>query len=102
VLTALQNAEITFDTWGDILDPIQHRPSHYWHHNCYATFQNDLIGLRNLDRLGADRVMWANDYPHSEGSLGFSWSSMRSVVDATTPEQAQAILGGTAIKLYGL
>jgi predicted TIM-barrel fold metal-dependent hydrolase len=77
-------------------------PSYYWFQNCYATFQEDPSGLEQLDRIGWDRVMWASDYPHREGSLGMSRSVLRDIFNATTVEKAQAIVGGTAIKLWGL
>ena len=67
---ALQDAELIFDSFGngDVVDRLEHRPSHYWHNNCYATFQYDPLGLSLLDYIGADRCMWATDYPHSEGA----------------------------------
>ena len=100
---ALQDAEAIFDSFGnDDIIHIDHRPSHYWHNNCYATFQSDPLGLKQLDIIGADRVMWATDYPHSEGSFGYGRETVRAVVDATSAEDARAILGGTAIKLYRL
>lgn len=101
---ALQDAEVLFDTFGngDIIEKLEHRPSHYWHNNCYATFQNDPLGIRLLDVVGAERVMWATDYPHSEGSFGFGRSSVKAIVDATTPDQARAILGGNAAKVFNL
>lgn len=100
----LQDAEMIFDTYtnGDLLDDMKRRPSEYWHHNCYATFQNDLLGLDQLDLIGADRIMWGSDYPHTEGTYGFNWNSMQSVVDATTPDNARKILGGTAMEVYKL
>jgi predicted TIM-barrel fold metal-dependent hydrolase len=55
-----------------------------------------------LDRIGARRLMWSTDYPHHESTLGYSSRSMQQVIDATTPEQARAILGGTAIDVFGL
>src|SRR5438093_2025412 len=36
-------------------------PSAYWRRQIWATFQTDHVGLRLLDRLGTDRVMWASD-----------------------------------------
>ena len=102
VLPWLQDAEAMYDTHGPCMDPIEHRPSYYWHHNCYATFQADILGLRNLDILGADRVMWATDYPHSEGTFGFTWDAIEAVLKATTHEEAKMILGGTAKKLFRL
>ncbi len=104
VPAVLQDAEMTFDTFGngDLLDKIERRPSEYWHHNCFATFQNDLLGLQQLDVIGADRIMWGSDYPHAESGYGFMWDSMKSVVEATTADKARKILGGTAIEVYKL
>lgn len=102
VLTALQDAEMVCDSFGDLVDPIAHRPTYYWQNNCYATFQNDLLGLRNLAYLGTDNIMWSNDYPHPEGAFGYSAESVQHVLDFTDPDQARAVLGGTAIKLYDL
>ena len=101
---ALQDAEMLYDTYGSgqLLDEIKLRPSDYWHRNCYATFQNDLLGLEQLDYIGADRAMWGADYPHLEGSYGFGWQSRQSVIEAIAPEKARRILGGTAMDLYHL
>lgn len=77
-------------------------PSFYWHQNCYATFQYDPVGISQLDRIGWDRVMWASDYPHRESSFGYSQAVVEEIFSMTTVEKAQAIVGGTATKLYGL
>lgn len=79
-----------------------HTPSYYWFQNCYATFQYDPVGLEQLDRIGWDRVMWATDYPHRESILGYSQGVVRDIFNTTTVEKAQAIVGGTATKLWGL
>jgi predicted TIM-barrel fold metal-dependent hydrolase len=103
VAGALQDAELTYDAHREIYDwPMKHRPSHYWHANCFATFQTDAIGLRLLDRIGADRVMWAQDYPHSEGTFGYTANAVQEVLDATTESDARKILGDTARALYRL
>jgi predicted TIM-barrel fold metal-dependent hydrolase len=101
---ALQDAELIFDSWrnGDIIDRLEHRPSAYWHRNCYATFQADPLGLRQLDIIGPDRVMWATDYPHTEGAFGYGREAVRMVVDATAPDDAREILGGAAARVFGL
>jgi predicted TIM-barrel fold metal-dependent hydrolase len=101
---ALQDAELIFDSFGngDVIDHIDHRPSHYWHNNCYATFQSDPLGLRQLDVIGADRIMWATDYPHSEGAFGYGREAVRAVVETTSADDARAILGFTAAKVFDL
>jgi predicted TIM-barrel fold metal-dependent hydrolase len=101
--TTLQDAEAILDVHYTGLDLIpERRPSEYWQSNCYATFQNDLLGLSMVDYIGADRLMWAGDYPHNESTCGFGWDSMVSVVDVVSEDDARKILGGTAIELYRL
>jgi hypothetical protein len=84
----LQDAEGAYDFVQPIIDDLKcrpaKRPSYYWHNHCYATFQNDLLGLKLLDYVGADRIMWAQDYPHNEGTFGYSWTSRNDVIAATT------------------
>lgn len=65
-----------------------------------CVYQRDMIS--QPDYLGADRVMWASDYPHSEGCFGYSRRSICSVIDATGSETAGKIIGGTATALQGL
>ncbi len=42
-------------------------PSDYWRRQCFATYQTDPIGIKLIDDLGADRVMWGSDFPHPDG-----------------------------------
>ena len=103
VAGALQDAELTYDVHRGMLDPkLKHRPTYYWHNNCYATFQTDTVGLRLLDSIGADRVMWAQDYPHSEGTFGYTANALEEVLHSTSEADARMILGDTAMSLYKL
>jgi uncharacterized protein len=52
-------------------------PSEYWSRQIYATFQWDRVGLRNIDLLGSDHVMYASDYPHPDGT----WPDSRQIVE---------------------
>jgi len=100
---ALQDAELTFGAHREIFDIVpKHRPTHYWHENLYATFQTDALGLGLLDQIGADRVMWAQDYPHGEGTFGYTADALRAVIAATSEGKARLILGDTATRLYRL
>ncbi len=99
----LQDAELLYDTYSQVIEPIAQRPSAYWHANCYATFQTDLLGItRLLDIIGADRVMWGADYPHTEGTFGYTAESLAQVVDNVSEAQARMILGDTAATLFRL
>jgi len=103
VPTALQDAEMIYDSYPGLHNLVPKlRPSEYWSKHCYATFMNDQLGLKLLDHIGTDRVMWAADYPHAEGTFGYSQGAIQNVLDATTEEVARKILGGNAIKVFGL
>jgi predicted TIM-barrel fold metal-dependent hydrolase len=99
---ALQDAEAQFDIHREILDPIKHRPGYYWHKHCHATFQNDRLGLSQIDLIGAEQAMWASDYPHSEGSYGYGRESMKAVVDMVGEARSRLILGENAIRVFKL
>ena len=45
------------------------RPSEYWRRQCRATYQSDRIGIKLLDDLGHDTIMWGSDFPHPDGCL---------------------------------
>jgi predicted TIM-barrel fold metal-dependent hydrolase len=97
------------NSFGEVSDAtarrqlLTHQPSWYWFNNCYATFMTDPVGLEVLHRIGADRVMWAADYPHSEGTFGYTRDAIQAVFDATpSVATAQKILGKTAIELFNM
>jgi predicted TIM-barrel fold metal-dependent hydrolase len=43
------------------------KPSEYWRRQCYATYQSDRIGIKMLDEIGEDNIMWGSDFPHPDG-----------------------------------
>lgn len=100
---ALQDADQFYSSFGSLMEPkLAHAPSHYWFQNCYATFQEDAVGLKMVPEIGADRVLWSTDYPHSESVVGRCQEAAFAVAQATSADDARAILGGNAIKLWGL
>ena len=100
---ALQEADMIYESFPNHQRPMLSKsPSHYWNNNCYATFMVDPAGLEMIHRIGADRCLWSSDYPHNESTLGYTRSAVSAVFDATTVENAQKIVGGNAINLFGL
>ena len=101
VASALHDADMIYTHFPTAVQPkLAHPPSWYWHHHCYATFMTDPPGLELLHRIGADRVMWSSDYPHQESTWGYTRSAIVAVFAATTVENAQAIVGQTALKVF--
>ena len=99
----LHDADMIYNSFPTQVSPkLAHPPSWYWRAHCYATFMTDPVGLSLLDRIGADRVMWSSDYPHQESTFGYTRSAIQAVFDKCSLEDAQKILGKTALEVFGL
>jgi len=88
--------------WWMETGAIQRKPSEYLMENVYATFQDDYSVKLVLDGLNLERVMWASDFPHGDGTYPQSQEIAAEMTDGMTPEQQQAILHGNASTLYGV
>jgi len=77
-------------------------PSEYFKRQCYISFEPEEWNLAaSAEHIGADRVLWASDYPHPEYHPGIV-EELRSSL-APLPEQHQArVLGTNAIEAYRL
>jgi predicted TIM-barrel fold metal-dependent hydrolase len=99
----LQNAEVVRESLEPLLDYIPRmKPSDYWAKHCAATFMHDPSGLRQLDVIGVENVMWSVDYPHNEGTFGYTGKAIDYVAQAVSPQAARMILGGNAMKFFRL
>jgi predicted TIM-barrel fold metal-dependent hydrolase len=86
--------------WHRFADP-DARPSHYFHRNCFVSFQEDAMGLRMRDAVGIGTLMWGSDYPHTESTFPRSREITREIL-AGVPEAEQAlILRENAARLFG-
>ena len=47
---------------------LSRRPSEWFAGNVYLTFQDDWVAFRTADLMNTDRLMWANDFPHSDAT----------------------------------
>ena len=77
------------------------KPSEYWRRQCRATYQSDPVGLRLIDLLGEDNIMWGSDFPHPDGvwpdSLAFIERELADVPEATR----RKLVCENAARLYG-
>lgn len=76
------------------------KPSEYWRRQCYATYQSDPIGVRLLDVLGEDNVMWGNDFPHPDGIWPDSNEFIAKELDDVPGEIKRKIICENAGRLY--
>ncbi|MAG31291.1 MAG: amidohydrolase [Deltaproteobacteria bacterium] len=47
---------------------IRERPSHYFDQNIFVTFQNDFSLQHTIGGTNAERLLWASDFPHGDGT----------------------------------
>ena len=79
------------------------RLSDYFRRQCFATFQEDHVGLATIEQFGlVDNVMWANDYPHHEGSWPHSAAAVERQMAHLTNDARAKILGLNAARVFGL
>ena len=89
-----------WDTFADKV--ISEKPSHYWYQNMAATFEQDLVGIALLDKVGIENLMWATDYPHPDSTWPRSREILGEHFAGLSSEQVDMIASGNAIRLYSL
>ena len=78
-------------------------PSTYFRRQCFATFQEDHAGLAAVEANGlVDNVLWANDYPHFEGSWPHSAASVERQMAHLSNAARAKILGLNAARIFKL
>jgi predicted TIM-barrel fold metal-dependent hydrolase len=82
--------------------PLTMQPSAYLRRQVWATFQIDYAGLRLLDVIGDDRVMWASDYPHADSTWPDSQQAIAQNFKDVPAASRRRILCDNARELYGL
>ena len=77
-------------------------PSEYFKENIYITFQDDWVAFKMVDMLNSTRLMWANDFPHSDATWPRSQDMLAEHTADLTGQQKQDILHDNVAKLYKL
>lgn len=82
---------------------LQGLPSDYFRAHGGATFQEDPAGLALAERWNlTDNFMWANDYPHHEGTWPHSAEAIERTMGGLDHVQRAKILGLNAVRLFKL
>jgi predicted TIM-barrel fold metal-dependent hydrolase len=103
VAETLTSMDKIFRSYYTLLRPqLKNLPSSYWYKQCFATFMDDPIGIKLVDDIGVDNVMWSLDFPHPESVFGYAGSVAKSIYDVAGHEKAKKILGGNAARVYGI
>lgn len=76
-------------------------PSEYWFRQCKATFQNEKLAATVIPMIGVDNVMWANDYPHPDGTWPASQQVFRDHLASLSEGDRHKVLYTNVATLYG-
>ena len=78
-------------------------PSEYYRSNCFSTFQIDPAGLDLIEERDlVDNVMWANDYPHHEGTWPHSAAAIERTMGGLSEGTREKVLGLNAARIFGI
>jgi predicted TIM-barrel fold metal-dependent hydrolase len=77
-------------------------PSEYYRKHGKVSFQEDPPGIKLAREYGlVDNFMWANDYPHHEGSWPHSAAAIERTMGDLSDDERARILGLNAAELFG-
>ena len=71
-----------------------------WYRQCYATYQSDPIGVKLLDELGTDNIMWGSDFPHPDGIYPDSQEYIEKELGHLPADIKKKIVCDNAARLY--
>ena len=99
-MTTTDSAEANF--FGAVVRQLSMLPSDYFrkHFRVGASFLRPSEAPLIAD-IGVDRIMWGDDYPHSEGSYPHSTEALRVAFAGRSPDEVQAMVGDNAARFYG-
>jgi predicted TIM-barrel fold metal-dependent hydrolase len=77
-------------------------PSELFREHIYFTFQDDYVAFLLKDEMNIERMMWANDFPHSDSTWPHSQQLLKTHLSHMSEKEKNAILHDNAASLYGL
>lgn len=77
-------------------------PSDYINSNVWLTFQDDWVAFRVANLMNPKRLVWANDFPHSDATWPWSQELLEKHTAGLTSEQMRWIMRDNIIECYNL
>ncbi len=101
LLEAMDEAFYKHRMW--VAPELKEPPSYYYRRQCFASFGEDTSGLAlGVSHDLIDNYLWANDYPHHEGTWPHSAAAVERTMSDLTDEQRAKVLGLNAARLWNI
>jgi len=84
---------------------LQLLPSEYFRRQCWISFDPDetMLGFTARSPLvGAERIIWASDYPHPDAKFPGVTEELAEALDGLSHEEQRAVTSESAVALYGI
>lgn len=100
MLDAMDEAYLKHHFW--VKPKLKALPSDYFRANGFATFGEDRAGLALIEEFGLqDNLLWANDYPHHEGTWPHSAEAIERQMNKLSEVTRAKVLGQSAARIFG-
>lgn len=76
-------------------------PSHFFHRNVFASFQEDNVALKVRDEIGVQTMLWGSDYPHTESTFPRSREILARILAGVPADDVRRIVSTNCATLYG-
>jgi predicted TIM-barrel fold metal-dependent hydrolase len=98
----LDRMDAVYDTITGRSLPLRRRPSEIFRRQCFVSGDPDETAAPLvIDHVGADRFMWATDYPHPDHP-GTWVHALERFVEPLSAETRAKVLGENVARIYGL
>jgi predicted TIM-barrel fold metal-dependent hydrolase len=95
---ALERMDNEADQFRDL--GLKLKPSEYWRRQMAASFQDDRTGIDNIEKIGAETLMWGADFPHPDGTWPDSQEVIEGLFAGIPAATRRKILYENAARLY--
>jgi uncharacterized protein len=91
--------------WRALKDKLDYAPSlspsELFGRQVMATFEEDELAAQVVPVIGADRCMWASDYPHTDSTFPYSRQAVEETLGSLPDDDRRKIIATNCARLYG-
>jgi predicted TIM-barrel fold metal-dependent hydrolase len=101
----LERLDHHYEIFGWDVPALKMKPSDYFKRQCWISFDPDESLLKTTAEhplVGADRIIWASDYPHPDAKIPGVVDELRQAMAGLSADKQARILGLNAVELYNL